>query len=98
LDLNTDDSKFESLEYNFKNPPTTVKRNMLMDEVVGVFYTVYDTQFDGKIDWIIDYNIDGDSFQSLTHNILKDFGITNEGEFCIVRSIIISLVECEKIL
>lgn len=56
-----------------------VCRNMSIDEVVGVFYTVYNVEFDGKIEWIADYGIDGTAFQSLTHNILKDFGISNEG-------------------
>lgn len=61
------------------HPPMKVTRKMTMDEVVCVIYTVHDMDFDGKLDWIDEYQIDGKAFQKLTHEILKNFGLLSAG-------------------
>jgi hypothetical protein len=55
--------------------PTRVDLDLNPSEV-GIVVLVHVPSLDGELDWIVDEQIDGSSFQNLNHELLKDFGIS----------------------
>ena len=67
-----------------------IKHNMNVDEVITVVYTVYNNYFDGRLDWILDNDINGDVYQYLDHAYLMDFGIHSFGKLIYLYIMIFS--------